>query len=139
MQLIIDSAFSLIFFRKFLERVQADVKLDFYLAVLDLRKVRGVTRIRERATKIWERYCDVLPVAPSVQRHLAQAFQPNSKGKMSAQRGEKFLWILADYLMGFVVISYGSIFNAAVDEVHSALVFDLVPQFTVSGELLLCL
>lgn len=80
LQLIVDSAFSLIFFRKFLERVQADVKLDFYLAVLDLRKVRGVTRIRERATKIWDRYCDVLPVAPSVQRHLAEAFQPNSKG-----------------------------------------------------------
>lgn len=109
LQAKLDSPLFLIYFRKFLERQGKDGYLDFFLAVQDLRRLRGVDKIETRARRIWERF-DSLLMGLDAGPALQTSFAPKAH-----------------------VLSYASVFNGAYDTVRTTL-SDLTSAFLMSPE-----
>lgn len=78
LNLVLESPITLIFFRKYLEREGCVAQLDFYLAVRELRKLRGVGKISQQAARLWQHLGDAVTLSPAVRGPLEASFAPDA-------------------------------------------------------------
>ena len=113
---ILDSALSLIFFRKYLESINEHHNVDFYLQVQELRTLRGLGKIKSKSQSIYNEFIlqDIerefsLPLSEKILEDLAEVFSVESQ-----------------------VMSFASVFNAAADMIHQHILINLFPGFLES-------
>jgi hypothetical protein len=113
---VLESALSVIFFRKFLEANEEHHNLDFFLEVQELRTLRGLVKVKAKAESIYHQYC-----------------RDDPERNLNLKLSEKILEDLTSVFgTNRQIISYASVFNAAADMIHEHILTNLFPDFVNS-------